>query len=818
MNLERPARALAARPRAVLAAAALAAAGAALLLARFRIDPDLQGLFPRDDPTLRLTRHLQGDSPPARVLLVILRGGRAEALEEAVPRAVEALRASPYLVRVTATREEFAGPRVEWMRQGILDFLPAEALARLRGCLAGPGRRAELEASRRRIAEDPLSGKAVALRDPLGTRWVFDEAAEHLSRRFPARLRPGSPWLLVDEPPIAFLRALGGEDSFNVGYSQRLLTDVRARLAAALGGRPVQAELAGGYPTAAWQAGAMRRDMIVQTASSAVLVLGFLAWFTRSGRGPLAILAPVALSIFLGLGLGGALLGPLTPLVVSAAAVLLAQGIDLPVHLFSRFRSERAGREPVDAVVRAQASLGRPFVGAVGTTLAAFLMLLTSRFPGFVQFGAVLAIGLALCLAATLTIFPVLLLGLDRGARPGAGEPLLVRWASGRPRPLPALAVAAAGIASWAAALGGGLRMDLDVRNSMAPGDPGQAAFLRLEVALGVSITPVFALVDAGTPLDEIRVRLAALRARGAIVSADGPHELFPGSEARARAEAFRRETAGWVEGALAEMASMGFQPAPFRPALEELRGSIERSPPGREALARDEFAALRRGALYEDGGRTWWVLTLFPPRSLWRPEERGAFDAAARAELGSGVRLLGAFHLPDHYGRALMDDLLRVSLLTAAAVVLLSLLSVGGLKDGLLALVPATAATGFTLGAAVLLGGTINLMNMVAIPIILGIGVDGGIHYMCRLREIGRDPLAAARDVGPGVWGSAATTVLGFGSIAFSVTPGLSSMGILVSVGTSASLLATLLLLPWLCGRGAGSGRPAPGRATLRG
>jgi predicted RND superfamily exporter protein len=144
--------------------------------------------------------------------------------------------------------------------------------------------------------------------------------------------------------------------------------------------------------------------------------------------------------------------------------------------------------------------------------------------------------------------------------------------------------------------------------------------------------------------------------------------------------------------------------------------------------------------------------------------------------------------------------DLKKVVLITSIGIVLLTLAAVGNLRDGLLALAPVVLATGMTLGLAVLLGGTINVINMAAIPIILAVGVDGGIHFMVRYRESeGGDPAETIRDVGPGIWGSAATTLLGFGSIASSVTPGMATLGYLVVAGTVTSVLASLFLLPGL-------------------
>jgi predicted RND superfamily exporter protein len=812
----RLAEAVVRRPRLVLGIALAAALAAGALLTRLRVDPDLERLFPKDDPTLRLTRHLQGEVPPSRTLFVILRGGDPAALEAAAERAARALRASPHLARVWATRLELAGPRAEWHRRAPLHALPEETLRALEERLAGPGRRRELEAARRRIAEDPLAGRELVLRDPLGVRWIFDEAADRMARRFPFRTRPGSPYFVIEDPPVAFLRAAGLQDSFNTSFSQALLADVEERLDGALRESPVRAELAGGYVSARHHAAAMRRDMQVQIAGSAVLVTAFLTLFSRSLPGPLLMLLPVGLALLGSLALGGAILGPLTPLAMSAAAMLIAQGIDLPVHFLARFRQERAARDRAAAGVEAASSLGRPFMGAVGTTLAAFLILLASRFPGFRQLGVLLSLGLALCLLATMTVFPALFCWIDLGGRAAGGDSSRIGRALARlqgtfPGTLLAALTAAALLAGWGALLVRGIHVDLDLRRSMPPGDPGLAALERLERDLGMSLTPLFALVDASTPLDDLRARVSAVPGAAA---ADGPHELFPSPEALRQVERFREATRGWIEGALADLASLGFRPAPFRPSLEELERTLAAAPPDLSALERPEFAALRRTVLYETEGRRHWVVTLFPKRALWDPELRAEFDRGARAALGEDVRLYGAFHLPDHYARALSGDLVRITLATAAAVVVLTLLAVGGVRDGLAALLPAVGATGAALGACALSHGALNLMNMVAVPIALGLGVDAGIHYACRRRErADRDPAAALGDVAPGLWGSAATTLLGFGSIAFSDTPGLASLGLLVCAGVAVSLACALFLLPALARR---KGRPGGGHGTM--
>jgi uncharacterized protein len=794
-------------PKAVAAATIALAAVCVFGLTRLRIDPNVEHLLPPDDPTLRLTRHLQGETPPTRVLLIILRADDASVLEESIPDVAAALRGSPYLARVDATRLEFEAERVAWVRRAPLYFLPESSLDELQHRLTGPGRAAELEKLPQRLAVDPLGGKATVLADALGIRWIFDDASRRMSERLFQRMDPGSPYLLVRKPAVAFLRALGREESPNTPFAQALVDDVRSRIARATSGKTVTAELAGSYVSAVAQAAALRRDMIVEITVSTFAVVLFVWWFTRSLLAAHLVFVPVGLAIATSLAVGGGVFGPLTPIVMGAAAILIAQGVDFPVHYFVRYRNERRTREREEALHSAQVAMVRPFSGIAATTLAAFLALLVSRFPGMRQFGFVLALGIVVCLLAALLLFPVLLMPVDRLIRPASERiPWVVRWAGSvlrtRWRVVLAWSLVGLGAISWVWVGRHGVRMDLDLRNAMAPGDPGREALERLEKDFGASLIPVYALVEPGAST-------AAVRGSSRIAGAAGPQDLLPEAADHARVALFRQQTKGWVEGTLADLARMGFRPDHFRKGLQELEAVFAAPAPTAADLDRPEFAGLRRAVKYEEGGRTFDVLVLFPTHSVWNPEERREFDGEVRARLGSGVRLFSPFHLPDHYSEVLNSDLLRIVLITAAGIVVLTLVSVGSLRDGFFALVPVVLATGMTLGAVVLMGGRINVINMAAIPIILAVGVDGGIHFMVRFRESrDRDPAATIQEVGPGIWGSAATTLLGFGSIASSMTPGMASMGYLVVVGTVTSVLASLFLLPGLLR--AGSRPPA--------
>ena len=91
------------------------------------------------------------------------------------------------------------------------------------------------------------------------------------------------------------------------------------------------------------------------------------------------------------------------------------------------------------------------------------------------------------------------------------------------------------------------------------------------------------------------------------------------------------------------------------------------------------------------------------------------------------------------------------------------------------------------------------NYANIIALPLLVGMGVDNGIHVVHRMR--GED---AARlfdtSTMRAVLASGLTTVASFGNLAFSSHVGTASMGILLALGLVASMAATLIVLPaWL-------------------
>jgi len=87
--------------------------------------------------------------------------------------------------------------------------------------------------------------------------------------------------------------------------------------------------------------------------------------------------------------------------------------------------------------------------------------------------------------------------------------------------------------------------------------------------------------------------------------------------------------------------------------------------------------------------------------------------------------------------------------------------------------------------------------LNVMGLPLLLGMGVDFSIHIQLALRRCQGDLLAVRRSVGRALLLAGSTTVAGFGSLAFSGNAGMASLGLACALGVTLALLVAVYLLP---------------------
>ena len=223
---------------------------------------------------------------------------------------------------------------------------------------------------------------------------------------------------------------------------------------------------------------------------------------------------------------------------------------------------------------------------------------------------------------------------------------------------------------------------------------------------------------------------------------------------------------------------------------MTRLRASLRAEGFGREELPRrivDQWVAA-------DGTHR---IQAFAEADLTNPAALERFVAAARTvapdATGSPVVMLES-------GRAVSGAFQQALLVAFLATTIVLLLMVRNLADVSFVLTPLVLASVSTAGLMILLRVPFNFANVIALPLLLGIGLDDGIHMVDRARHgLGASVNPLRTSTARAVIFTTLTTSVSFGQLALSPHPGTASMGLLLSIGMGFLLLATLVVIPAL-------------------
>jgi predicted RND superfamily exporter protein len=116
--------------------------------------------------------------------------------------------------------------------------------------------------------------------------------------------------------------------------------------------------------------------------------------------------------------------------------------------------------------------------------------------------------------------------------------------------------------------------------------------------------------------------------------------------------------------------------------------------------------------------------------------------------------------------------------------------------------MVPLLVGSVWTLGLMVVFGVQFNMANLLFLPLIVGIGIDNGVHIVHSYRVTGKsdgESVPLARSTAKAIALSSLTSIVGFGSLMISSHRGIFSLGLLVALGVGSVLVASLTTLPSL-------------------
>jgi uncharacterized protein len=268
------------------------------------------------------------------------------------------------------------------------------------------------------------------------------------------------------------------------------------------------------------------------------------------------------------------------------------------------------------------------------------------------------------------------------------------------------------------------------------------------------------------------------------------------------------------LSAALAEAAGRGAAIVPaLRSALlsglaqrlDTLRGLIDANPVSLESLPAD----LRDEWIAADGRAR---VDVFPKGDARDPAVLERFVAAIRTvapnATGTPVTIQEA-------GRLISTAFVQAGFIAVAAITVLLALSLRRVRHVALVIAPLLLAALMTLAVTVAIGMPLNYANIIALPLLLGIGVAFDIYFVMNWRAGQTHHLQSS--TARAVIFSALTTMAAFGSLALSHDPGTSQMGALLAISLGCTLVCTLLVLPALLGPAEAASAPVSDPATGR-
>lgn len=150
-----------------------------------------------------------------------------------------------------------------------------------------------------------------------------------------------------------------------------------------------------------------------------------------------------------------------------------------------------------------------------------------------------------------------------------------------------------------------------------------------------------------------------------------------------------------------------------------------------------------------------------------------------------------------------------QASGLALTAILILLLIVFRSFRDAMLVMIPVLLAGVLAAGATVILRVPFNFANVIALPLLLGVGVDNGVHIVRKMRkETVTGAVAERASVSAGVFYSALTTLAAFVNLSLATHEGMASLGRIHAISVSMGLICVLVVLPALA---QGVMRPKP-------
>ena len=607
--------------------------------------------------------------------------------------------------------------------------------------------------------------------------------------------------------------------------------------------------LTGSIPMADEEFATVQHGALINGIATVIAVLVILWLALKSAR----IIAAVFISLFVGLSITAALglwmVGALNMISVAFAVLFVGLGVDFGIQFSVRYRAERHAVDRLrPALILAARHAGVPLTLAAAAVAAGFLSFLPTDYRGVSELGQIAGVGMLIAYLTSVTLLPALLTVFNPPGEPeGVGYKVLAPVDRFLQRQRVAVIGGTIGVAVLGLPLLYFLTFDFDPIHLRDPKVESIATLLDLGGDPAAGSNAINIILPS---LEAANAASARLKAEPEVRSTLTLQAFIPEDQDKKLASI--QKLAGSLGPVLQNPATSAVPTdaeniAALNGTADQLvRIADENKGTGAEAakrLAADMEKLAQADPAVRDKVQTAFAVALkrdvadmqdyFKARSVTRdnlPEglrrQWVAADGKARVEVSpSGntddTEVLRAFArkvlalYPGAVGGPVSilksgETVVR-AFIEAGAYALISIaillwIILRRFGDVVLTLAPLVLAGVVTLEICVLIGMPLNFANIIALPLLLGVGVAFKIYYIMAWRAGQTDLLQSS--LTRAVFWSALTTATAFGSLWMSSHPGTSSMGKLLALSLLCTLCAAVLFQPALMGRPRDTGK----------
>jgi hopanoid biosynthesis associated RND transporter like protein HpnN len=579
-------------------------------------------------------------------------------------------------------------------------------------------------------------------------------------------------------------------------------------------------------------------------ATVTITIVLFILWLAlRWVRIILAVFVCVAVGLAMTAAVGMLLVGTLNLISVYFAVLFVGLGVDFGIQFSVRYRAERHDVDEVhEALLQTGRHAGAPLTLAALATAAGFLSFLPTVYKGVSELGLIAGIGMLIAFATSVTLLPALLSVLKPPSEPEQlGYSALAPVDSFLERHRIAILIVTAVVVTAGLPLLYWLRFDFNPMNLRSPKTEAVSTYLALKNDPDSGFNDIQVLAPSLEAADQVAAKLRALPevkrvlTLSSFIPADQQQKLpliqnaakvllpllNPTAPSQPPTDAQNVSMMGSTVDALRRLAGNGTgSGAVAARRLADAMAALSKADPAVRQRLQDIIVQPLRIAL--DDLRT--LLTArevtranLPPDLVreWvtaegkaRVDVAPSGDAADNEVLQKFARAVQAVAPEATEGPISILEARRevvVAFIEAGACALLSIgvllwLTLRRFGDVLLTLVPLLLAGVVTLEICVLIDLPLNFANIIALPLLLGVGVAFKIYYIMAWRAGQTNLLQSV--LTRAVTFSACTTATAFGSLWFSSHPGTSSMGKLLAISLLTTMAAAALFQPVLMGK----------------